>query len=96
MTRNAAGWAHSHCHGHHHPDHRPEADSSARWWGPASHRGALYAPVPAGWLERRDLGGLRMLNDQTHRTVAAAVVLFLERLRQDAGPLPIAVWEQLG
>ena len=37
-----------------------------------------------------------VLNDQTHRTVAAAVVLFLERLRQDAGPRPIAVWEQLG
>jgi hypothetical protein len=30
-----------------------------------------------------------------HRTVAAAVVLFLERIRQEAGPRPIAVWEQL-
>jgi len=30
------------------------------------------------------------------RTVAATVVLFLERIRQDAGPHPIAVWEQLG
>jgi hypothetical protein len=28
-----------------------------------------------------------------HRTVAAAVVLFLERIRQEAGPRPIAVWE---
>ncbi len=25
----------------------------------------------------------------------AAVVLFLERIRQEAGPRPIAVWEQL-
>jgi pimeloyl-ACP methyl ester carboxylesterase len=37
-----------------------------------------------------------VLNDQTHRTVAAIVVLFLERIRQDAGPRPIAVPEQLG
>ncbi len=112
------------------PTHR------GRLTGSALRRGALYEPIPAGWLERGDLGGLRMpilglhgsddpisalaqirdryaaassaelvsitagrhdvLNDQTHRTVAAAVVLFLERLRQDAGPRPIAVWEQLG
>jgi hypothetical protein len=31
-----------------------------------------------------------VLNDQTHRTVAAAVVLFLERIRQEAAPHPIA------
>ncbi len=107
-----------------------------RLTGPALRRGALYEPIPAGWLDRSGLGGLRMpilglhgsddpisalgqvrdryaaapsaelvsislgrhdvLNDQTHRTVAAAIVLFLERLRQDAGPRPIAVWEQLG
>jgi len=36
-----------------------------------------------------------VLNDQTHRTAVAAVVLFLERIRQEAGPCPIAVWEQL-
>jgi len=35
------------------------------------------------------------LNDQTHRTAAATVVLFLERLRQEGGPDPIAVREQL-
>jgi hypothetical protein len=29
-------------------------------------------------------------------TVAATVVLFLERIRQEAGPRPIAVWEWLG
>ena len=112
------------------PAHRGRLTDSAL------RRGALYEPIPAGWLERGDLGGLRMpilglhgsddpispleqvrdryaaaspaelvsitggrhdvLNDQTHRTVAAAVVLFLERLRLDAGPRPIAVWEELG
>ena len=99
-------------------------------------RGALYEPVPADWLERADLDGLRIpilgihgsddpisplgqvhdgsaaapsgnwsaspparhdvLNDQTHRTVAATVVLFLERIRQDSGPRPIAVQERPG
>jgi pimeloyl-ACP methyl ester carboxylesterase len=99
-------------------------------------RGALYEPIPADWLERADLGGLRVpilgihgsddpisplgqvrdryaaalsaelvsitagrhdvLNDQPHRTAAAVVVLFLERIRQDAGPRPIAVSEQRG
>jgi pimeloyl-ACP methyl ester carboxylesterase len=99
-------------------------------------RGALYEPIPADWLERADLDGLRVpilgihgsddpisplgqvrgryaaapsaelvritagrhdvLNDQTHRTVAATVVLFLERIRQDSGPRPIAVQERLG
>ena len=101
-----------------------------------SGRGALYGPVPAGWLERADLDGLGVpilgvhgsddpvsplgrvrdryaaaapaelvritggrhdvFNDQTHRTVAAVVVLFLERIRQDSGPGPIAVPERLG
>jgi hypothetical protein len=37
-----------------------------------------------------------VLNDQTHRTVAASVVLFLERIRQDSDPRPIAVQEQPG
>ena len=112
------------------PTHRGRLTNSAL------RRGALYEPIPAGWLDHGDLGGLRMpilglhggddpisalgqvrdryaaapsaelvsitggwhdvLNDQTHRSVAAAIVLFLERLRQDAGPRPIAVWEQLG
>lgn len=112
------------------PAHRGRLTDSAL------RRGALYEPIPAGWLERGDLSGLPMpmlglhgsddpisplgqvrdgyaaassaelvsitggrhdvLNDQTHRTVAATVVLFLERLRQDAGPRRIAVWEQLG
>jgi pimeloyl-ACP methyl ester carboxylesterase len=112
------------------PTHR------GRLTDPALRRGALYEPIPAGWLERGDLGGLRtpilgvhgsddpispleqvrdryaaaspaelvsitggrhdVLNDQAHRTVAAIVVLFLERLRQDAGRRPIGVWEQLG
>ncbi|WP_421106224.1 alpha/beta hydrolase [Streptomyces sp. NEAU-S77] len=37
-----------------------------------------------------------VLNDVTHRTAAATVVLFLERLRLDSGPAPIAVTEDLG
>ena len=112
------------------PTHR------GRLTGSAVRRGALYEPLPADWLERADLDGLRIpilgihgsddpisplgqvrdryaaapsaelvritagrhdvLNDQTHRTVAALVVLFLERIRQDSGPRPIAVPEQLG
>lgn len=44
------------------------------------------------------LGGTRhdVLNDVTHRTAAATVVLFLERLRLDSGLAPIAVTEDLG
>ena len=112
------------------PTHRGRLTASA------VRRGALYEPIPAGWLQRADLDGLRVpilglhgsddpisplgqvreryaaapsaelvritagrhdvLNDQTHRTVAAVVVLFLERIRQDSGPRPIAVPEQLG
>ena len=43
------------------------------------------------------LAGTRhdVLNDVTHRTAAATVVLFLERLRLDSGPAPIAVTEDL-
>ena len=113
------------------PAHRGRLTDSAL------RRGALYEPIPAGWLERGDLGGLRMpilglhgsddpispleqvrdryaaaspaelvsitgragttcSTTRAHRTVAAAVVLFLERLRLDAGPRPIAVWERAG
>ena len=112
------------------PTHRGRLTASA------VRRGALYEPIPAGWLERADLGGLGLpilgihgsddpvsplgqvrdryaaapsaelvritagrhdvLNDQTHRSVAAVVVLFLERIRQDSGPSPIAVPERLG
>jgi alpha-beta hydrolase superfamily lysophospholipase len=99
------------------PTHR------GRLAGPQLRRGALYDPVPAGWLERADLSRVRQpilglhgaddlvsplgaardryaaapradlvsiaggrhdaFNDQTHRTVAATVILFLERLRLD-------------
>jgi pimeloyl-ACP methyl ester carboxylesterase len=112
------------------PTHRGRLTASA------VRRGALYDPIPADWLERSDLDGLRIpilglhgsddpisslgqvrgryaaapsaelvrvtagrhdvLNDQTHRTVAAIAVLFLERIRQDSGPRPIAVPEGLG
>ncbi len=112
------------------PTHRGRLAASA------VRPGALYEPIPADWLERADLEGLRIpilglhgsddpispleqardryaaapsaelvsitagrhdvLNDQTHRTVAAVVVLFLERIRQDSGPRRIAVAEELG
>ncbi|MEE4592493.1 lysophospholipase [Streptomyces sp. DSM 41524] len=44
------------------------------------------------------LAGTRhdVLNDVTHRTAAATVVLFLERLRLDPGLAPVAVTEDLG
>jgi alpha-beta hydrolase superfamily lysophospholipase len=104
--------------------------------GPHLRRGALYEPVPAGWLDRADLsrvgqpvlglhgeddllspleaardryatasraelvsiaGGRHdAFNDQTHRTAAATVVLFLERLRLDPNGLAaIAVRQDL-
>jgi predicted alpha/beta-hydrolase family hydrolase len=55
-----------------------------------------YAAAPRAELVSITAGRHDVLNDQTHRTVAAAVVLFLERIRQEAGPRPIAVWEQRG
>jgi alpha-beta hydrolase superfamily lysophospholipase len=99
-------------------------------------RGALYEPVPPGWLARADLSQISQpvlglhgaddpvsplaaaraqyatvpraelvsiiggrhdaLNDQTHRTAAATIVLFLERLRRDPEQLAaIAVHEDL-
>jgi pimeloyl-ACP methyl ester carboxylesterase len=103
--------------------------------GPILRRGALYDPVPDGWVEFADLAALRQpvlaihgtddllsplpaararyaaarhaelvsitggrhdaLNDITHRTVAATIVLFLERLRLGPGQPAIAVNEEL-
>ncbi len=37
-----------------------------------------------------------VLNDQSHRTVAATIVLWLERLRADTGLTPIATLEPVG
>jgi pimeloyl-ACP methyl ester carboxylesterase len=54
-----------------------------------------YAAAPLAEL-LTIVGGLHdALNDQTHRTVAASVVLFLERLRASATLAPIAVAEEL-
>jgi alpha-beta hydrolase superfamily lysophospholipase len=98
-------------------------------------RGALYEPIPDGWIKLADLGAVGQpvlgihgaddqvsplaaararyaaaasatlvsirggqhdaLNDQTHRSVAATIVLFLERLRLGAGLPTIVVSEQL-
>jgi pimeloyl-ACP methyl ester carboxylesterase len=109
------------------PTHR------GRLAGPILRRGALYEPVPDGWLEAADLKAVTVpvlglhgaadpvsplsaareryaaaphaelvsitdgrhdaFNDITHRTAAATVVLFLERLRLGADMPPIAVPE---
>jgi alpha-beta hydrolase superfamily lysophospholipase len=101
--------------------------------GPGLRRGALYEPLPEGWLGAADLAAVDVpvlglhgtedilsplatarakyasastvelasvagarhdaLNDQSHRSVAATVVLFLERLRAGAQLAPIAHYE---
>ena len=111
------------------PTHR------GRLAGPVLRRGALYEPVPDGWLDRADLKAVSVpvlgihgaadpvsplaaarekyaaapraelvsiadgrhdaFNDITHRTAAATVILFLERLRLGTGLPPIAVREEL-
>jgi alpha-beta hydrolase superfamily lysophospholipase len=111
------------------PTHR------GRLAGPVLRRGALYEPVPDGWLELADLKAVSVpvlglhgaadpvsplaaareryaaapraelvsiadgrhdaFNDITHRTAAATIILFLERLRQGPGLAPIAVREEL-
>jgi alpha-beta hydrolase superfamily lysophospholipase len=54
-----------------------------------------YAAAPRAELVSIVGGRHDVFNDITHRTVAAIVILFLERLRNDAGLAPIAVWESL-
>ncbi len=56
---------------------------------------AWYAAVPRAELVGIDGGPHDTLNDQTHRSVAATIVLFLERLRRGGGLAPIAVPEPL-
>ena len=103
--------------------------------GPVLRRGALYEPVPDGWLDLADLKAVAVpvlgihgaadsisplaaarqkyaaaphaelvsitdgrhdaFNDITHRTAAATVILFLERLRLGTDLPPIAVREHL-
>jgi alpha-beta hydrolase superfamily lysophospholipase len=111
------------------PTHR------GRLAGPILRRGALYEPVPDGWLDQADLKAVTVpvlglhgaadtvsslaaareryaaaphaelvsiadgrhdaFNDITHRTAAATVIVFLERLRLGADLPPIAVKEEL-
>lgn len=52
---------------------------------------AWYADLPAGRLVRITGGRHDALNDQTHRSAAATVVLFLEQLRSGPDAAPIAV-----
>ena len=103
--------------------------------GPILRRGALYEPVPDGWLEAADLAAVDVpvlglhgaadpvspmraaraqyvaapraelvtiydgrhdaFNDITHRTAAATIILFLERLRLGGDLPPIAIAERL-
>ena len=55
---------------------------------------AWYSSVRTAELVTIDGGRHDVLNDQTHRTVAASVVLFLERLRAGADLAPIAATER--
>jgi pimeloyl-ACP methyl ester carboxylesterase len=55
----------------------------------------FYASVPRAELVGIDGGPHDTLNDQTHRTVAATIVLFLERLRRGGDLAPIAAPEPL-
>jgi alpha-beta hydrolase superfamily lysophospholipase len=64
------------------------ADDAVIPFGPAR---AWYADLPAGRLVRITGGRHDALNDQTHRTAAATVVLFLEQLRSGPDLAPIAV-----
>jgi pimeloyl-ACP methyl ester carboxylesterase len=57
---------------------------------------AKYAAAPHAELVSITGGRHDAFNDITHRTVAATVILFLERLRNGAGLAPIAVREPLG
>ncbi|GAA0942609.1 lysophospholipase [Pseudonocardia zijingensis] len=52
---------------------------------------AWYGDLPSGRLVRITGGRHDALNDQTHRTAAATVVLFLEQLRSGPELAPIAV-----
>jgi alpha-beta hydrolase superfamily lysophospholipase len=62
--------------------------SARDWYARAAQQGRAELVTIAG-------GRHDALNDQTHRTVAAAVVQFLERLRGGAELAPIAVPEPL-
>jgi hypothetical protein len=58
---------------------------------PLAQARARYATAPAAELVVINGGRHDALNDQTHRTVAATIVLFLERLRLSQDLPPIAV-----
>ncbi|MBL7253369.1 alpha/beta hydrolase [Paractinoplanes lichenicola] len=58
---------------------------------PLAEAAAFYAAAPRAELVSIAGGPHDVLNDQTHRTVAATIVLFLERLRNGGDLAPIAV-----
>jgi pimeloyl-ACP methyl ester carboxylesterase len=62
---------------------------------PLSAARAAYAAAPQAELVSITDGRHDAFNDITHRTGAATIILFLERLRQGPGLAPIAVREEL-
>jgi pimeloyl-ACP methyl ester carboxylesterase len=56
---------------------------------------ARYATAPSAELVSMAGGRHDALNDQDHRTVAATIVLFLERIRRADAGAPIAIREEL-
>jgi pimeloyl-ACP methyl ester carboxylesterase len=62
---------------------------------PIENARAWYAQVPRAELISIAGAPHDALNDQTHRTVAASIVLFLERLRASGDLTPIATAETL-
>lgn len=62
---------------------------------PPAHARAAYAAAPAAELVTLVGGRHDALNDISHRTSAATVLLFLERLRAGADAPAVAVREEL-
>jgi alpha-beta hydrolase superfamily lysophospholipase len=62
---------------------------------PLARARARYATAGSADLVSIAGGRHDALNDQDHRTVAATLVLFLERIRRDPGGAPIAAREEL-
>jgi hypothetical protein len=72
---------------------RPRADDPI---SPLPLARARYAAAPRAGLVTIAGGRHDTLNDITHRTVAATIVMFLERLRLGSDLPTIAVSESLG
>lgn len=71
------------------------AEAAADPVSPLSDARERYAQALRAELVSITGGVHDVLNDATHRTVAATIVLFLERLRLGADLAPIAISEKL-